>query len=149
MSCENKEGCCRYSYDDQSDPNCVGCLRKELDAVGVAVFFKEDSGWRISDYQSDKPEEDAEIEAVCMLRGGVPEAALALGASFRLTTASAVADAFPDAKGLFDGSTVVGVQIEIDGRHGLRIAWRDISEPFTDDEIESAKCPKLCIKRDS
>lgn len=127
-----------------SDPDCLRCLRLKLNAICVAVFYREGEGWRLGDFQGDKPRSAAEAEFMHMLRVGLPEAIAKRGRGFILVDERDVETAFPALTGLFLNSTVIASAVCGGEAPGVRIAWRDKSEPFTDADLEIIHCLGNC-----
>lgn len=110
----------------------------------MVVFFRSEDGWRLASYQGDKPQSDAEIEFYCMLREGVPEVVEAYEEGLLLTDNRAIETTLPGVKGLLAGTSVIAARVSIGSFYGVRIAWRDSSDPFTEEELAIIQCVGNC-----
>ena len=85
-----------------------------------------------------------------MLKAGVPDAILENGQSFILTNADEIASVFPQVTKVLEGYTVIASPVQHNKTVGVRIAWRDQAEPFTEADLTALRChgdcPDGCLK---
>lgn len=127
-----------------ADPDCIRCLRTKLRAVGAVVFFREQDGWRLDKFQGEKPYEDSEAEFQYLLAAGVPDNVVSLGESIILSDDKQIAAAFPRSGQLLFGHSVIAAQVHHGETSGVRLAWRDIQDPFTQADLEVIECVGSC-----
>ena len=122
------------------DPDCLKCMRKKLDAVSVGVFFRDQGSWRLAAYQSEKPQEDAEVEFYCMLSSGVPEIVSAYPSGLILSDGQSIEQVFGPIKNLLAGRSVIAAPVSKGDSAGVRIAWRDAANPFSREDLRIIQC---------
>lgn len=128
------------------DPDCLRCMRQKLKALGLVVFFREADAadaWRIGNFQGDKPQEAAQAEFEYMLKCGVPEI-IAKRGSFILTNAQDIKVTFPKLKEFFKGCSLIAAHVKGGESSGVRLAWRENSEPFSEKDLEIIRCSGNC-----
>lgn len=129
-------------------PDCIRCLRRKLKAVGVASFFLKDGVWVLSDYEDSLPSADAEFRVCYMLKLNMPQIVADTENGMILNTARDLAKVVPRVNHLFDDCALIGVRTVFAGLGGVRIAWRQNDEPFTQEELDVlacfGDCPKDC-----
>ena len=127
------------------EPNCVCCLQKKLCAQGAVTFFKDQNGsWRVGTFEGNRPSESVEVDLYCMLEADVPETILKQQCGFILSNEDAIRSLFPGAENLFKGYSIIASPIQYQELRGVRIAWREISNPFRAEELRIIECIGLC-----
>lgn len=126
------------------DPNCLDCLRKKLSAIGVAVFTRKDNDWVVADFQGERPHADAEIDFYCMLQQGVPETIAAYPSGVLLADESTITSVMGSASSLFVNRSVVAAPVASGSFSGIRLAWRDASNPFSQADLQTIQCFGIC-----
>lgn len=126
------------------DPDCLRCLRRKLRAVGVAVFFRSPEGWRIGNYQGDKPSAAAEVEFECLLRARVPDVVAAHSRGLILCGEEELQAKFGSVSKLFRSCSVIAAHVQGGESSGVRLAWRDDSEPYEEEDLATIKCSGEC-----
>lgn len=127
-----------------SDPDCVGCLRKKLDAIGVVVFFTAGDEWRIGSFQGDKPLSAAQVDFESLLAGSVPQALARYSEGLLSNDDKTLAEAAPGALFLLDGASVIACPVHFGDKVGVRLAWRDRHAPFRPEDLETLRCFGEC-----
>jgi len=129
-------------------PDCIRCLRRKLNAIGVASFFVKDGAWVLSDYEDALPSADAEFRVCHMLKLDIPQLVADSENGVVLNSAQDILRAVPDLNHLFDGCVIIGARTVFAGLGGVRIAWRESDSPFSEEELETlacfGDCPKDC-----
>ncbi len=128
------------------DPDCLKCLRQKLRALCVVVFFRKQDSWVLDNFQGDKPAEAAEAEFQYMLKLGIPETALKLGKVAVLNGAKEIADTFPGVQSLFEGFSLITATVQRGESLGVRLAWREQEDPFTEEDSKTIECFGDCPK---
>lgn len=126
------------------DPDCIRCLRQSLRATQIVVFFRENEHWRIGSFQGDRPSPDAEVDFFSMLRGGVPETVEAQGDAFILSDDKSIENMFGSVNDLLCGNSVIAAPVRLGNLTGVRLAWRDDSDPFSEEDLALIKCLGKC-----
>ena len=127
-----------------TDPQCLRCLRMKLRATCVAVFLREESGWRLAGYESDKPADAAEVEFYSILKANLPEQLWAATDGILINEAHSMRAHVGALKELFKGQALIAAPVHPQGASGVRLAWRDASDPFGVEELESLRCFQEC-----
>lgn len=147
----SNDNCCSSSESVDSpeqailcDPDCMSCLREKLRALCVIVFFRIEDGWRIGGFQGDRPLRDAEVHAYALLTEGVPELVASHEEGFILSNKQSISDVFGSVGNLFDGCSVLAAPVRRGRSRGVRLAWRDAKDPFTEVELETIRCFGEC-----
>jgi hypothetical protein len=131
-------------HNDLLDPDCLKCMRKKLRATALAVFFRDGAGWRIGSFQGDKPASSAEVEFYAMLQSGVPEIIYASADGLFINDDRALREHFPSLIPLLSGSSVIAAVVKRQQLEGVRIAWRDNSDPFEAKDLDTIRCDGNC-----
>ncbi len=121
-------------------PDCIRCLRRKLNALGVASFFVKDGVWVLSDYEDSVPSSDAEFRVCFMLRLNIPQIVSDSEKGIILNSAQELASAVPEINRLFDDCVLMGARTVFEGLGGVRIAWRETDAPFTQEELDALAC---------
>ena len=130
--------------DSFRDPDCLKCLRKKLQALCLVVFYRDADGWRLGGYQGDRPSAEAEVDFVYMLKEGLPELVAAHPGGLVLNDDMSIGDHIGKFRALLGGKAVIASAVNFPGLPGLRLAWRDQSEPFTTAELQALQCEGNC-----
>ena len=126
-------------------PDCIKCLRRKLDALGIVVFCKlDDFSWHVADFESDTPSEDSEFQFNYMISIGLPSIIDSAEDAFVLNGNSEIQAKFPGINALLSGTSIVAGRVKFNGSVGVRIAWRDASQPFGMSDIEALQCFGQC-----
>lgn len=128
-------------------PDCLRCLRRKLLATCVVVFEKLDNGWSIFAYQGDTPSDAAEAEFYGMISERVPDRIYSKDKGFTLNTDAEIKACFPSMVKLL-GHAIVATKIKAKSFEGVRMAWRDQSQPFQQSELEKVFCRGICADDD-
>ena len=132
------------SENQFTDPDCAKCLRKKLDADSVAVFFCGKEGWRISSFQGDRPSSTVEVEFQAMVKAGVPGIIASKDHGILANSDSEVAEYFPQLASLFPRSAIIGCRVNLGSLIGVRLATRNNSHPFSDEDLNTLQCYSEC-----
>ncbi len=127
-----------------SDPDCVRCLRKKINAEGVVVFFREGNDWRIANFQGDMPQEMAEVYFHTMLKSGTPAVVATQSRGLLLNKPAEIRAYLPELFGFFAGQSVIGAKVKIGEHEGVRLAWRANVTPFNDQDLTTLQCFAEC-----
>ncbi len=127
-----------------AEPDCLKCMRKKLNATSVVVFFCDAGTWRVSSYQSEKPASDAEIDFYCLLNAGIPQVISSHPEGLILPDDRALAQVFGQSANLLSGNAVIAAPVTGNSMAGVRLAWRDNSSPFTEDDLVTVHCVGDC-----
>ena len=126
------------------DPDCLRCMRRKLRATGVVVFFRRGDEWLLGNFEGDKPQDAAETDFECMLQFGVPQALEVHQNGIVLADDRAIQSVLGKAASLLLGNCVIAAPVHRGGSVGLRLAWRDQSDPFSGEELRIVQCEGLC-----
>jgi hypothetical protein len=126
------------------DPDCVKCLRKKINAVGVVVFFKEGDAWRIGNFQGEVPQTAAEVDFECMLAGGVPDIIADREDGLLISDDDGIHSFFPKLSSLFQSKSIVAAAVAFEDLRGVRLAWRDARTPFSLQDLKTIRCFGQC-----
>ncbi len=130
--------------DALGEPDCLRCMRKKLEAIGVVVFFREGDAWRLGNYQAEKPSDAAEVDFYCMLRDSVPEIITSYPSGLILSEPRSVEQVFGSVGRLFDNHSVLAAAVSKGEFSGVRLAWRDSAQPFSREDLRIIQCFGLC-----
>ena len=137
-----------HTHDGQceviDDPDCLRCMRKKLEATGVAVFFREGSSWRLGNYQAEKPNEAAEVDFICMLQQGIPEIIASYASGLILPDSRSAEQVFGPTGQLFETNSIIAAPVTKGNSNGVRLAWRDAAKPFSREDLRIIQCFGLC-----
>ncbi|NMC62009.1 MAG: hypothetical protein GYA55_02450 [SAR324 cluster bacterium] len=125
-------------------PDCIRCLRKKLNALGVAAFYMKDGEWMLSDFESDIPREDAEFQGTYLLKIGLPQIIANAENGLLLTGTESIQNSIPGINSLMNGTSIIGARTVFAGLGGVRFAWREDSQPFSSDELKILECFGEC-----
>lgn len=129
--------CCR------NRPDCLTCMKLKLNATCVAVFVKDDSSWCLSAYQGDLPQDAAEVEFYGMLKDRVPHVLFEQPEGTILCSDKDITEMFPKVEILL-GRAIIASRFKLGTYEGVRLAWRDQSQPFSRKEKEAIECGGQC-----
>ena len=128
-----------------TDPQCIRCLRMKLRATCVAVFLKNDQNvWQTAGFESDKPAEAAEVEFYSILKAGLPEQFWAETDGILINEAHSLRARVGSLKEIFKGCALIAAPVHPQGRSGVRLAWREDTDPFSMEELEILRCFQDC-----
>lgn len=130
--------------DARKIPDCIRCLRKKMQTVGAAVFVKVNNEWFLGDFEAETPSEDAEFLFTHLLNIGFPEKLSAASAGMILNDDALIEKTFPGVNKLFAGSALIGTPVSYGAMHGVRVAWREALQPFTNADLEELRCLSKC-----
>ena len=126
-------------------PDCLRCMRKKLRATSIVVFFQNpDKSWRLADFQGDKPMDVVEAEFQYMLKTKMPEIVLQHGKTFFLNGKEAISRIFPKLGNLFEDQSIIAAPVKYETSFGVRIAWRDEQDVFSDEDLKTLECVGKC-----
>ena len=125
-------------------PDCVSCLRKKLDALGVASFFFKDDAWVLSDFEDTVPGADAEFRFHYLIRINAPGIIAGSEKGIICPDETSIRMTIAGVNHLFDGCTLIGAATVFEGLGGVRIAWRDSRNPFSHTDLETLQCFGHC-----
>lgn len=126
------------------DPDCVRCMRKKLRATGVVVFFKTGHDWHLGNFEGDKPSAAAQTDFECMLRFGVPQSLEPFEGGIVIPDDQTLSGTLGKAASLLEGCCVIAAPVHRGHSVGVRLAWRDQTDPFTAQELDIIHCEGLC-----
>ncbi len=126
-----------------SNPDCLTCMRTKLRATCVVVFVQEGSNWELGSYQGELPQDAAEAEFYGMLVAKVPHILMAKPDGVLLRTDREITDMFQN-YGIFIGKSLVAAQFKLGKYEGVRLAWRDQTDPFSKDDLYAIQCQGKC-----
>ena len=135
---------CAETNGGATDPDCVRCLRKKVSALGVVVFFEDGGQWRIGNFESDSPREDAEVSFHSMLRSGLPTLVAGCEKGILFRGDADLRAQVPALAGLLSGCSVIGAPVRVGEKHGVRVAWREQREPFSAEDLNTLQCFSRC-----
>lgn len=119
-------------------------MRIKLRATAVAVFLKEETGWQLAGYESDKPSDAAEVEFYSILKAGLPEQLWAMTDGILINDAHSMRSRVGSLRELFKGQVLIAAPVHPPGATGVRLAWREETDPFTMEELEALRCFQDC-----
>jgi hypothetical protein len=120
-------------------------MHLKLKTTSVVVFFcDKDINWRIGDFQTEKPREIAETEAYSLLSNGIPQIIADSKSGMLLNSNAEIAQALPGIGKMLDDHSVICAAVERGNSQGVRIAWRDRSQPFSSADLSYIQCQGEC-----
>lgn len=125
-------------------PDCILCLRRKLDALGVVAFFEYQGAWYVGDYENDRPSGDSEFLFNYLLQVNVPEIVAGEPLGVVLNTEDEIQAKFPGIGVMFPGCSLIGARTGSAGLEGVRIAWREADRPWSEGDLELLQCFGEC-----
>ncbi|MDD2941713.1 MAG: hypothetical protein PHC51_01990 [bacterium] len=137
--------CCENNSDSSSTiPDCLRCLKMKLRADSLAVFLLLDSGWILEAFEGNIPEEAAETFFTGLLHAGLPEKLYQHQEGLIVEDESALSQLLDSTSSLLNESSLIASPFRYDEVEGVRLALRDIRDPFSRSELEIISCSSIC-----